>query len=43
MLYGVLTIGSRYGWTKWEDWLANQEGGYEEVPKFGDAQYLHAF
>ena len=42
VLYGVLTIGSRYGWTKWEDWLANQEGGYEEVPKFGDAQYLHA-
>lgn len=29
-LYGILTIGGRYGWTKWEDWLADQEGGYEE-------------
>lgn len=30
-LYGVLTIGGRYGWTKWEDWLADRDGGYEEV------------
>ena len=29
--YGILTVGGRYGWTKWEDWLADQEGGYEEV------------
>lgn len=32
-LYGALTIGGRYGWTKWEDWLADREGGYEEVPR----------
>ena len=31
-LYGVLTVCGRYGWTKWEDWLADHEGGYEEVP-----------
>ncbi|KAF6226162.1 hypothetical protein HO133_009028 [Letharia lupina] len=29
-LYGILTVGCRYGWTKWEEWLADQEGGYEE-------------
>lgn len=26
-------MGGRYGWTKWEDWLADQEGGYDEVLK----------
>ena len=30
-IYGILTVGGRYGWMKWEDWLANQEGFYEEV------------
>ena len=30
-LYGLLSIGGRYGWTKWEDWLADHDGGYEEV------------
>lgn len=30
-LYGLLTVGGRYGWTKWENWLADQEGTYEEV------------
>lgn len=29
--YGILTVGGRYGWTRWEDWLADHEGGYEEV------------
>ncbi|CAD6577433.1 MAG: peroxisome assembly protein (Peroxin-2) [Alectoria sarmentosa] len=29
-LYGIFTIGGRYSWTKWEDWLADQDGGYEE-------------
>ena len=32
-LYGVLSICGRYGWTKWEDWLADHDGGYEEVPR----------
>lgn len=32
-LYGIIAVGCRYGWTKWEDWLAYQEGGYEEVPR----------
>ncbi|KAI9870922.1 MAG: peroxisome assembly protein (Peroxin-2) [Pleopsidium flavum] len=29
-LYGVLTVGGRYVWNKWEDWLVDQEGGYDE-------------
>lgn len=29
--YGLVTVGGRYGWTKWENWLADQEGTYEEV------------
>ncbi|GES60866.1 peroxisome biosynthesis protein Peroxin-2 [Aspergillus terreus] len=29
-LYGLLTVGGRYAWDKWESWLINQEGGYEE-------------
>lgn len=29
--YGVFAVGGRYAWTKWEYWLAQQEGGYEEV------------
>ncbi|KAJ0422432.1 Pex12 amino terminal region-domain-containing protein [Aspergillus carlsbadensis] len=29
-LYGILTVGGRYAWDKWEDWLVAQEGGYEE-------------
>lgn len=29
-LYGLLTVGGRYAWDKWENWLINQEGGYEE-------------
>lgn len=30
-MYGIFTVGGRYVWTRWEDWLAGQEGGYEEV------------
>ena len=37
-LYGVFTVGGRYSWVKWEDWLADKEGTYEEVSKA-----LHAF
>ncbi|KAI9931839.1 peroxisome assembly protein (Peroxin-2) [Aspergillus wentii] len=29
-LYGLLTVGGRYAWDKWESWLIDQEGGYEE-------------
>ncbi|KAE8152149.1 Pex12 amino terminal region-domain-containing protein [Aspergillus avenaceus] len=29
-VYGLLTVGGRYVWEKWEGWLINQESGYEE-------------
>ncbi|RAL09970.1 pex2/pex10/pex12 family protein [Aspergillus homomorphus CBS 101889] len=29
-LYGLLTVGGRYAWGKWESWLINQESGYDE-------------
>ncbi|KAJ5568328.1 hypothetical protein N7450_010814 [Penicillium hetheringtonii] len=29
-IYGLLTVGGRYAWDKWESWLIGQEGGYEE-------------
>lgn len=29
--YGVMTVGGRYAWHRWEDWLVDQEGGYDEV------------
>ncbi|KAJ5130951.1 Pex N-terminal, partial [Penicillium bovifimosum] len=29
-IYGLLTVGGRYAWDKWESWLINQEGGYDE-------------
>jgi peroxin-2 len=31
-IYGFLTVFGRYGWTKWEDYLVDQEGGYEAPP-----------
>lgn len=30
-LYGLVTVGGRYAWEKWENWLVEQEGGYDEV------------
>lgn len=30
-VYGLLTVGGRYAWDKWESWLIGREGGYEEV------------
>lgn len=30
-MYGLLTVGGRYAWDKWESWLIGQEGGYEGV------------
>ncbi|KAF2669262.1 hypothetical protein BT63DRAFT_413711 [Microthyrium microscopicum] len=31
-VYGLITVFGRYGWTKWEDYLLDQEGGYETPP-----------
>ncbi|KAK0658668.1 Peroxisomal biogenesis factor 2 [Lasiodiplodia hormozganensis] len=28
-VYGLLTIGGRYAWTKWEDWLIGRTSDYE--------------
>ncbi|KAI9821062.1 MAG: peroxisome assembly protein (Peroxin-2) [Pycnora praestabilis] len=28
--YGLCTVGGRYAWDKWEDWLVEREGGYDE-------------
>lgn len=28
VFYGLFTVVGRYGWEKWEGWLAEQEGGY---------------
>lgn len=30
-LYGLLTVGGQYAWDKWEAWMIDQEGGYQEV------------
>ncbi|KAF2404072.1 hypothetical protein EJ06DRAFT_470235 [Trichodelitschia bisporula] len=29
-VYGLVTVAGRYGWAKWEAWLTDQEGGYDE-------------
>lgn len=29
-LYGMITVGGRYGWSRWEEYLSNKEGGYDE-------------
>ncbi|KZF22863.1 hypothetical protein L228DRAFT_230061 [Xylona heveae TC161] len=29
-VYGLFTIGARYAWGKWEDWLVDMEGGFEQ-------------
>jgi peroxin-2 len=39
-MYGLLTVGGRYAWDKWESWLIGQEGGYEEV---GHRSYWQAY
>jgi peroxin-2 len=28
-LYGLITVGGKYGWTKWENWLLDQDNGYD--------------
>lgn len=32
-IYGLLTVGGRYAWDKWESWLVGQTDGYDEVRK----------
>ncbi|KAI0400187.1 Pex12 amino terminal region-domain-containing protein [Xylaria palmicola] len=29
-LYGLVTVGGKYGWTKWEDWLLDRDNGDNE-------------
>ncbi|MCJ1476335.1 peroxisome assembly protein (Peroxin-2) [Lambiella insularis] len=29
-VYGLVTVGGRYIWEKWENWLVEQEGGYDQ-------------
>lgn len=31
-LYGLVTVGGRYAWSKWEDYLLDSESGYDEPP-----------
>lgn len=30
IVYGLLTVGGRYGWNRWEDRLSSLENGYDE-------------
>ncbi|KAL9131567.1 MAG: hypothetical protein Q9217_000524 [Psora testacea] len=32
LLYGLFTVGGRYGWEKWEDWLIDREGDPQISP-----------
>ena len=34
--YGILSVGGRYGYEKWNTWLADQEGSYEGVSRAVD-------
>jgi peroxin-2 len=29
-LLGLFTVGGRYGWTKWENWLVDNDNGYDQ-------------
>jgi len=29
-LYGLFTIGGKYGWTRWENWLVDNDNGYDQ-------------
>ncbi|KAI0392253.1 Pex12 amino terminal region-domain-containing protein [Xylariaceae sp. FL0594] len=29
-LYGLVTVTGKYGWTKWENWLLDQDNGYDQ-------------
>ncbi|PBP20775.1 peroxisomal biogenesis factor 2 [Diplocarpon rosae] len=28
--YGVFTVGGKYAWTRWENWLADNDNGYDQ-------------
>lgn len=32
-LYGIVTVGGRYAWTKWEDWLVSRSDRYDVPPE----------
>lgn len=29
-LYGMFTVGGKYAWTRWEDWLVDKDNGYDD-------------
>ncbi|KAL2063743.1 hypothetical protein VTL71DRAFT_5548 [Oculimacula yallundae] len=29
-LYGLFTVGGKYAWTRWEDWLMDNDNGYDQ-------------
>ncbi|KAF3057424.1 Peroxisomal biogenesis factor 2 [Daldinia childiae] len=29
-LYGLITVGGKYSWTKWENWLLDRDNGYDQ-------------
>lgn len=31
-LYGLVTVGGKYAWTKWENWLLDRDSGFDEEP-----------
>lgn len=33
-MYGLVTVGGKYAWTKWENWLLDRDNGYDEpIPR----------
>ncbi|RDW76006.1 hypothetical protein BP5796_06827 [Coleophoma crateriformis] len=30
--YGLFSVGGKYAWTKWENWLVDNDNGYNETP-----------
>lgn len=43
-VYGILTVGGRYAWTRWEDHLSSLESGYDEpTPLFKRLSRLTTF
>jgi peroxin-2 len=30
-LYGLFTVGGKYGWTRWENWLVDNDNGYDQL------------
>ena len=40
VLYGGFSVGGRYAWAKWENWLLDQQGTYDQVRLFAYLQWL---